>query len=52
VASAITVLGSERLTGAALGRLTHRCTILESAPGTAARWPPVADCFWEWLSIS
>jgi DNA replication protein DnaC len=24
------VLGSERLTGAALDRLTHRCTILES----------------------
>jgi len=24
------VLGSERLTGAALDRLTHRCTILET----------------------
>src|SRR3954447_23269996 len=24
------VLGSERLRGAALGRLTHRCTVLES----------------------
>jgi DNA replication protein DnaC len=37
------VLGSERLTGAALDRLTHRCHILEFT-GESYRLEPIRDC--------